>query len=353
MLNRCEKCGHENTQNHRFCGMCGAPLEPAAAAKTQTEIIQPARRDPLPVSGPSFLGLAEEPRSNVDYLLEDEEAHTSHWRLYAALALLLLAGAVLWMRWQKNGYPWAPPSTAVAPSVPAPSESQAPPPAAESNTTSMDQEKEQAATSVPPAGAPVASESASSSKTVPSPNAEETVEKSAKDPSQGEAGALGPRAANAAAANGQAGPASEPAADQLAASGKMAAKPASPSAQDTPAPAAMSADDKLAADGEKYLYGNGVPENCGLAMRNLSRAAGHSNPKAEGLLGAMYATGHCATRDLPTAYRWFALALRHDESNGRIQQDLEVLWKQMDSVERQRAISMTQGTGEPTAENRE
>ena len=49
----------------------------------------------------------------------------------------------------------------------------------------------------------------------------------------------------------------------------------------------------------------------------------------------MYATGHCASRDLPTAYRWFARALHQDPGNARVQRDLEVLWKQMTPDERQ------------------
>ena len=57
--------------------------------------------------------------------------------------------------------------------------------------------------------------------------------------------------------------------------------------------------------------------------------ARQSNPKAQTLLGAMYATGHCVSRDLPTAYRWFAKALHGDPGNSRVQRDLEVLWKQM------------------------
>ena len=66
--------------------------------------------------------------------------------------------------------------------------------------------------------------------------------------------------------------------------------------------------------------------------------ARQSNPKAQTLLGAMYATGHCVNRDLPTAYRWFAKALHGDPSNSRVQRDLEVLWKQMTPEERQLAM---------------
>jgi TPR repeat protein len=91
----------------------------------------------------------------------------------------------------------------------------------------------------------------------------------------------------------------------------------------------------LVADGEKYLYGTGAAENCALADKNLRAAAAHSNPKALTMLGAMAATGHCTTRDLPSAYRFFARALHEDPNNGRIQRDLEVLWRQMSAQERQ------------------
>lgn len=103
-----------------------------------------------------------------------------------------------------------------------------------------------------------------------------------------------------------------------------------------PAPAS-SADDALVAAGERYLYGDGAAENCALAQRNLQAAAAHSNARALSMLGAMYATGHCSNRDLPTAYKYFAKALRQDPGNGRIQRDLEVLWRQMNANERQAA----------------
>lgn len=107
-----------------------------------------------------------------------------------------------------------------------------------------------------------------------------------------------------------------------------------------PSPTAPAAtfEDRLVADGEKYLYGRGVPEDCARAQRNLQIAARASNAKAQTLLGAMYATGHCVGRDLPSAYRWFAKALHGDPSNSRVQRDLEVLWKQMTPEERQLAM---------------
>ena len=112
-------------------------------------------------------------------------------------------------------------------------------------------------------------------------------------------------------------------------------KSAIPKAQ--PSVPSISPEDQIVADGEKYLYGRGARANCALAQRNLLIAARQSNPKAQTLLGAMYATGHCVNRDLPTAYRWFAQALHGDPGNFRVQRDLEVLWKQMTPEERQLA----------------
>ena len=111
--------------------------------------------------------------------------------------------------------------------------------------------------------------------------------------------------------------------------------PKAPAPKPSPTAPAVTFEDRLVADGEKYLYGRGVPEDCARARRNLEIGARGSNAKAQTLLGAMYATGHCVGRDLPTAYRWFAKALHGDPGNSRVQRDLEVLWKQMTPEERQ------------------
>jgi hypothetical protein len=103
------------------------------------------------------------------------------------------------------------------------------------------------------------------------------------------------------------------------------------------APATSDAD-VLEAQGEKYLYGTGVPTSCSLARRDLQTAAEHGNFNANRVLGTMYATGHCVDRNLPLAYRWFAKALRQDRNNDRLAQDLQVLWSQMTPEERQIAM---------------
>jgi TPR repeat protein len=114
-----------------------------------------------------------------------------------------------------------------------------------------------------------------------------------------------------------------------------APKPAAPAAATSP-------DAELELAGERYLYGNGLPQNCTRAEFNLRTAATHGNTKAQTVLGTMYATGHCVGRDLPTAYRWFARALHQEPNNSRISDDLQVLWRQMTAQERQLATAAGQ-----------
>ena len=57
---------------------------------------------------------------------------------------------------------------------------------------------------------------------------------------------------------------------------------------------------------------------------------------------ALYSAGLCTPHDLPTAYRWFALALRKDPDNQSVQTDLQKLWGEMTQPERQLAIKLSQ-----------
>jgi TPR repeat protein len=97
--------------------------------------------------------------------------------------------------------------------------------------------------------------------------------------------------------------------------------------------------DPLFIQGQRYLYGTGVRQNCDLATKSLSTAAQNSNTEAQSTLATMYATGHCVSRNLPMAYRWFAKASHQEPNNPRIQQDLEILWRQMTPEEKQVAIN--------------
>lgn len=95
-------------------------------------------------------------------------------------------------------------------------------------------------------------------------------------------------------------------------------------------------------EAQKYIYGRGVPQNCDRGMRLLKPAADQANPKAMIEMGALYSAGLCTPHDLPTAYRWFALALRKDPDNQSVQTDLSKLWGEMTQPERQLAIKLSQ-----------
>ena len=96
-------------------------------------------------------------------------------------------------------------------------------------------------------------------------------------------------------------------------------------------------------EAQKYLYGRGgVSQDCDRGMRLLKPVANQGNPKAMVEMGALYSAGLCTPHDLPTAYRWFALALRKQPDNASIQTDLQKLWSEMTQPERQLAMKLTQ-----------
>lgn len=310
MLTRCNQCGYENGPNYRFCGMCGAPLQTSEPAKATAPPRTPEK--PAPVSGPSFLGLADEPSRNLDYLLEDDEPRSGHWRLYLALIILIVAGAVIGFRWWRYGFPWAGLRPAAAQSAQQTNQAVAPP-----------------AETAPATGQPAPAQPAPATAS-PSPESAQNNPPPQPLPSEG-APASSPAPHESEAA--------KPPETQPEPSAEAAPPPSAPEETAKPEPdktaPAPTRLDKLVAEGEKYLYGNGAPQDCGRALRNISAAAARSNVHAQTLLGAMYSTGHCASHDLPTAYKWFARALRNDPGNPRLERDLQMVWNQMTPGEKQ------------------
>ena len=95
-------------------------------------------------------------------------------------------------------------------------------------------------------------------------------------------------------------------------------------------------------EAQKYIYGRGASQDCERGMRLLKPAAAQANPKAMIEMGALYSAGLCTPHDLPTAYRWFAMALRKQPDNQAVQADLQKLWGEMTQPERQLAIKLSQ-----------
>jgi TPR repeat protein len=86
--------------------------------------------------------------------------------------------------------------------------------------------------------------------------------------------------------------------------------------------------------GEMYIYGQGVPPNCGQGLVLLRSAAQKGNARASSKLGALYSTGKCVPQDRVTAYRWFSQALQSDPANEWVSTNRQIVWRQMSPEER-------------------
>lgn len=465
---RCGRCGNENSEGNRFCGMCGANLVPKAetanrtaasgaerrpesaitnssgesrvptrlasdvtvpaanrpAATGSTVAAQiprpPAETAPAPsvpnpprngspgnsdpvISGPSFLGLNKPAdgrgarayssgshhlptSSNLDYLLDDDEEEPKRGggKLFLVLIALALIGGFGYLRWKEGGFDFLKPSRAVAPAQNAPDSGNPP-----SGTTPPTP----SATSEPAATNPVAANPAAPNPPTPnastpssanpnpsspaaantnSPATDTSNNASAPAPTAGAAPSSGTDASAPRAAPANIAPASGASADNAApvkpqenaspdqqtqseAADDAEAPPSKPESAVHHDVAKPSAARTLrtrkptpvtpldpAAEAEKYIYGQGVAPDCDHGLRLLKPAAAQANTKAMILLGSLYSSGTCTPRDLPTAYRWFALSLHKEPDNQRLQDDLQKLWSQMTQPERQLAIKLSQ-----------
>ncbi|MFY9912225.1 MAG: zinc-ribbon domain-containing protein [Candidatus Sulfotelmatobacter sp.] len=453
---RCGRCGNENAEDNRFCGMCGAPLRTGAAAPArqasapagnvaaqrpnaaesavQAVASAPAEARPRAaseqkadvqptISGPSFLGLNQPapapPRStkrdeshgdgwehlrasrNLDYLLEDdqEEPKRGWGKLVFILVALALAGGFGYLRWKTGGFDWLtagvnkpaatqpaadtaqkPADNGAATANPAagagsnesgtsavPSGTAAPNAAAAGSAGTAAAPSGPATVPTGAAAVPTSPGSASATGTTP-PSASQTTSQSATPTPQAAGAPENPAPSNAAPntapaaeqANGAQSNSGAPAAG-AASSGTGAAtessqtessqegqtaQPSTPAHRAAvkpaaPKPAPAKPVDSVA-EAQRYIYGRGVGQDCDRGMHMLKSAANRSDAKAMISLGALYSTGTCAPRDLPTAYRWFAMGLHKDPNNQALQDDLQKLWSQMTQPERQLAIKLSQ-----------
>ena len=375
----CVFCNHLNTPRHRFCGMCGKALpdpsrkavKPAASvnpapaaqpplrgigggARLQPEV--PARpiapipfdklRAGVPVSEvhpevhpephatasrpaatpPSAAvssppqsasrprtSLHEDPNRDLSYLLEEDHAPSKPSRLPLIVGGVLLAAVAGFFAMRGGSKPTAPESvdgtTSGAVSEPVP-ESKAP-------ATSTPPKQENAA---PVAESPVSDSGSSQNSKEPAPEAgpEEAAPPSreavpvapAKVPAVPRARPVRPKVIL------------KPAARQPAYSRKPS--PSQPAATVPAAETAAPASVATSSDCDR------VPA--------LRKAADRGDVKARTSLGLVYYSGQCVPRDLPSAYHWYALALRANPDNPQLSAQLEAIWKQMSPAERQVAI---------------
>jgi hypothetical protein len=353
----CFRCGEKNPDSYRFCGMCGGPLQsakpaggsdPARAAEpppkqssapapesragnfpfSHAERLSkaaPSERVP-PISGPSMLGLnepsldslREKAFSSADETYFEPEAPRPWGKILLTLVILGGLGAAAWWGYMNYGQPGASTpqdsgakqnAAANIPAASVPEKKEAPAPPVAASTPTEPAKAADTKNTAEPANenepAPAEDTNAEPAKTVEKP----------QPPRESPAVVVKP-AAKAAARNVSTGM-------------KRAVK--------TPPAAAPAEGDALFRRGEAYLYGRGVAENCDQAIKYLKSASNKSHAKARSTFGTMYATGHCVPRDLPTSYRWFALALRVDPNNQILEKDLSAVWNQMTPPERQLA----------------
>jgi hypothetical protein len=336
--------------------MCGRPLvetrpeQPSSAPAHESEPASPA---PAYTGGLFNLGaLADKPSRNLDYLLEDDEEHKSNKGLiFLTLIALALVVGLGWLRWRDGGFPFLKSLTATSQPKPTPaqdsstpqpsapsSDQQTPAPSASSPSITLEPETPAPSSSAlasPPATTPsTAPATSSATPTATAPAG------SSPDPNAAAPSSAAPAAGHDSTGEEKSEKTSPPASEAAAAPPAARAKP-KPVAKAAPKPAAKATDPVVI--GERYLYGReGFPQNCERGLHYVKPAADQSNPKAMITMGALYATGHCLSRDLPTAYRFFALALRGDPENGPLRQNAEMVWKQMTAEERKQAIRMTQ-----------
>ncbi len=414
---RCGRCGNENAETNRFCGMCGASLiapttaggqKPAAPAGDFAAYKQaaapvapvprtpPAARDsgPSPGAGlavPSILGLSTpgphvdrhadgdadvgrdglRPSSNLDYLLEDEEQPKSGGgKLILVVVALALAVGFGYLHWKHGGFDWldggekksaaaaklgadaAPSGTdgGGAATTPEGATAAGTTPAASTPGESVGATAPSAAAPAPANSAAVSPATSSGNSSTPSSAAPSTPSSTpsataSQDASQ-TASQPAPSQSTPSPSDRSAGQAADPnlpavSAPQVAGADSGQQPPAA-ARKPSPARTVVVRPVDPVTEAERYIYGRGVRQDCDRGLRLLKAPAQQFNAKAMTSLGALYSTGTCTPRDLPTAYRWFALALHRDPDNQALQGDLQKLWAQMTQPERQLAIKLSQ-----------
>lgn len=289
---------------------------------------------------------------SVDYLLEDEEEPKRGWgKLLALVIALALVGALGYLRWKQGGFDWflgkKPASAEQTASAPDSTDGKSTPEAAAGNVAP--QPAAQTSTASPAtAGNESAGGSAGSANGGAAPIADTP---SPQTGAQTDPNSTSPLTTQPA---GAANPSTDSGQQPAQAAAAPPSKADEDSDSDTTAPADVPAVSKRlqrkptpakpldsVVEAERYIYGNGVHQDCDRGLRLLKPAA-QASAKAMISLGTLYSTGTCTPRDLPTAYRWFAMALHKEPDNLPLQSDLQKLWTQMTQPERQLAIKLSQ-----------
>jgi len=337
----CVYCSHANPPGHRFCGMCGkalpdlvkqavrsasegtsgspmpgsgigvagrSPMQTPARGQAAMQPPSPmpsptpSQRPPQPAAPMPSLSPRENPNRDLSYLLRDDHTPAKTSRkpfIVGGLILVAVAGFFA----MRGGGKAAPaniaaatdasevqPDSPVAPDAKSPAKPVESAPQAESPTAAGETHKVE-----PEKVAPVPEEA--------KPEAPKPVVQEARHSAP-------PRAIAKTA------PAPKPS-NQRKPSAATIAVPEAVAAEDpTPSPTG----------------------DCGKQLPALQKGAARGDAKAREGLGLIYYAGRCVSRDLPTAYHYYALALHAEPDNTQVSAQLEAIWKQMSPAERQLAL---------------
>lgn len=315
------------------------------------------------ISGPSFLGLNDPPprkksslgldadsndagsSGHLDYLLEDEEEpHGSGaWKFLLIVVALALAVGLGYLRWKNQGFGWLGANKPAAATQPSDASDSNPPAPANDSPSSSSGSSSGSSSNSSPTSSPAPSTPGQPTPSQPAPDSAGSTAGAPANP----AANLGDKAAPSGDTNSQPAASTPPVATDKDSDGAPAKAPAAPPIRPKPAAAVLAKPSPARAadpvsEAQRYIYGKGVRQDCDLGLHLLKPAADHANPKAMIEMGALYSAGLCTPRDLPTAYRWFALALRKEPDNVSVQADLQKLWGEMTQPERQLAIRLSQ-----------
>jgi len=320
----CVYCGHVNSAGQRFCGMCGKALpdlvklaKPAQGAggrpSGQTAgapAASPHPASPAPVR-PTPAARADNPNRDLSYLLHDDHVPAQSSRAPFLLGGLVLAAVAVFF-FMRGG---SKPAPAVGSGAGDATASQAAPAGADAPPAETKVEPPKA--EAPKAEVP---------KAEPAP-AETPADDQKGDPEKAE---IPP----AAAATVPAQEVRRPVPAVTTAHAKPAPRPSRMLKKPSPAKPVAPEVETVAAEDSSATPGG----DCEKQIPAMRKAAAHGDAKAKADLGLVYYAGQCVPRDLPTAYHWYALALRTAPDSPQISAQLEAIWKQMSPAERQLAL---------------
>jgi hypothetical protein len=270
---------------------------------------------PVRVTGPSFLGLSDDP---VDDRAKDyDDLYKTNWggRIAVVFVILVIASCLAYLQW-RSGHPLQASAPAAGPSPASnaanPTASAAQPAVGASASTKTNSET----TGSDPA---IASKNSAASSSQPKTD---TQPAAAPAGTQDRAGAQPASAAKTVAASSAAG------ADPIREGREVVA---GKSQEDLEEPVRLA---------ENYIQGKSVAHNCNAALSILRSASDRGNPRAEIKLGALYATGNCVAPDRVEAYRYFSRAIATQPNNTWLEQSRSSLWSNMSATERKQAMEV-------------